>query len=54
MLFPWAIGHISEHYGLRSGMILPLLGAVMIAILVSVIARRGLPLRGGGEAAAGE
>ncbi len=54
MLFPWAIGHISEHYGLRSGMILPLFGAVMIAILVSVIARRGLPRRGGGEAAAGE
>jgi FHS family glucose/mannose:H+ symporter-like MFS transporter len=33
MTFPWAIGHISEHYGLRAGMILPLIGAVMITLL---------------------
>lgn len=37
MLFPWAIGQISERYGLRAGMLLPLIGAVMITILASVI-----------------
>ena len=40
MLFPWIIGHLSEHYGLRTGMILPLIGAVMIAVLVSVISKQ--------------
>jgi fucose permease len=37
MLFPWAIGQISERHGLRAGMLLPLIGAVMITILASVI-----------------
>jgi FHS family glucose/mannose:H+ symporter-like MFS transporter len=37
MIFPWTIGHISEHYGLRAAMLLPLVGAVMIIILVSAI-----------------
>ena len=40
MIFPWIIGHLSEHYGLRTGMILPLIGAVMIAVLVSVISKQ--------------
>jgi fucose permease len=40
MSFPWAIGHLSQHYGLRAGMFLPLAGGVMIAILVMVIATR--------------
>jgi len=40
MIFPWGIGHISEHYGVRVAMLLPLIGAVMITILVSAIARR--------------
>jgi MFS transporter, FHS family, glucose/mannose:H+ symporter len=37
MSFPWAIGHISQHYGIRSGMALPLVGAVAISILVTII-----------------
>ncbi len=45
MSFPWAIGHIAERFGMRAGMILPLAGAVMITILVSVIARRLIPAR---------
>ncbi len=40
MTFPWAIGHISEQYGVRAAMVLPFLGAVMITILTSIIARR--------------
>ncbi len=41
MLFPWAVGHISQNYGIRYGMLLPLLGAVAISVLVMVIAARG-------------
>jgi FHS family glucose/mannose:H+ symporter-like MFS transporter len=37
MLFPFAIGHISEHYGVRAGMVLPLIGAVMITLLAAII-----------------
>jgi len=33
MLFPWAIGHLSEHFGLRGGMLLPIFGAAMITLL---------------------
>lgn len=40
MLFPWAVGHISQAAGVREGMVLPLIGAVMITILVLVIARK--------------
>jgi len=40
MTFPWAIGHISQHYGIRAGMVIPLLGGVAISILVSLIAAR--------------
>jgi hypothetical protein len=40
MAFPWVIGQASEHYGLRAGMMLPLIGAVMIVALVSVISRQ--------------
>jgi fucose permease len=39
MLFPFAIGHISEHFGVRAAMLLPLLGAMAITILATVIAR---------------
>src|SRR6266550_3948951 len=39
MLFPFAIGHLSEHFGVRSAMLLPLLGAVAITILAMVINR---------------
>lgn len=40
MLFPWAIGHLSQAFGLRSGMLLPLFGAIGIVILVTVIRAR--------------
>lgn len=40
MLFPWALGRISQGAGVRAGMVLPLIGAVMISILVLVIARK--------------
>lgn len=39
MLFPFAIGHLSEHFGVRSAMLLPMLGAVVITILAAVISR---------------
>jgi FHS family glucose/mannose:H+ symporter-like MFS transporter len=40
MAFPWAVGHISQSYGVRSGMVLPLIGSVMITILVVIIRSR--------------
>lgn len=40
MLFPWALGHISQAAGVRAGMVLPLIGAVMITLIVLVIRRR--------------
>lgn len=40
MIFPWALGHISQAAGVREGMVLPLIGAVMITILALVIARK--------------
>jgi FHS family glucose/mannose:H+ symporter-like MFS transporter len=39
MLFPFAIGHLSEHYGMRAAMLLPLLGAGAIVMLATMIAR---------------
>jgi MFS transporter, FHS family, glucose/mannose:H+ symporter len=39
MIFPWAVGHLSEHFGVRPAMLLPLLGAVMITILATAIGR---------------
>lgn len=41
MSFPWAVGHASERWGLRSGMVLPLVGALMILLLTLVIGARG-------------
>ena len=40
MAFPWGIGHISQNYGVRSGMVLPLIGSVAISILVTIISAR--------------
>jgi len=40
MLFPFAIGHLSTHYGLHAAMLLPLLGAVAILVLAGLISRR--------------
>ena len=33
MLFPFAVGHLSEHFGMRAAMLLPLFGAMVIVIL---------------------
>ena len=43
MIFPWALGHISQAAGVRAGMVLPLIGAIVITILVVVIARKKVP-----------
>lgn len=40
MAFPWGIGHISQTYGVRSGMVLPLIGGIAIAILITIIGAR--------------
>ena len=40
MAFPWGVGHISQSYGVRSGMVLPLIGSIMITILVLIIRSR--------------
>jgi fucose permease len=40
MSFPWALGHISEAYGVRSGMVIPLVGSIMISVLVLIIGAR--------------
>jgi fucose permease len=41
MAFPWALGQISQAWGVRWGMVLPLIGAVAIATLIVVITARG-------------
>jgi FHS family glucose/mannose:H+ symporter-like MFS transporter len=43
MSFPWAVGHISQRYGLRTGMVLPLFGALMIALLATRAGSAPLP-----------
>ena len=40
MLFPWALGRISQVAGVRAGMVLPVAGAIVITALVVVIWRR--------------
>lgn len=39
MLFPFAVGHLSQHYGVRAAMLLPLLGAAAIIALTTAVAR---------------
>ena len=39
MSFPWLIGHISERFSVRMGMVVPLIGGIAISILVIAIAR---------------
>ena len=36
MLFPWAIGHLSQTFGLRAALLLPVASAAMICALVVV------------------
>lgn len=45
MLFPWALGHISQRVSVRSGMVLPLIGSIAIAIIVTIISARLRTLR---------
>lgn len=40
MCFPFAIGHVAQRWGVRNGMLLPIAGAVAIAVLVLVIRYR--------------
>ena len=40
MLFPWAVGHLSQSFGVRAGMVLPLIGGCTITLLAAVVARR--------------
>jgi fucose permease len=49
MIFPWTIGHLAQAFGVRSGMILPLVGSLMVAALVTAIARRGEASARGGR-----
>ena len=39
MLFPFAIGHLSAHFGLHAAMLLPLLGAVAILLIAASLSR---------------
>ncbi|HEY6843083.1 MAG TPA: MFS transporter [Thermoanaerobaculia bacterium] len=45
MVFPWAVGQISQRFGVRPAMLLPLLGAVAILVLVTAIRQRGAEAR---------
>ncbi len=38
--FPWGLGHVSNRFGLRAGIVLPLVGAAMICVMISVIGNR--------------
>lgn len=40
MAFPWGVGQIGQAFGVRAGMLLPILGAATILILLVVINRR--------------
>ena len=40
MVFPWSIGHLSQSFGFRAGMAMPVLGAAMICVLLLVIRAR--------------
>ena len=39
MIVPWAIGRLSQQFGLRVGMLLPVAGALAICAIVTRIAR---------------
>jgi fucose permease len=53
MSFPWAAGHISQQFSLRTGMMAPLLGAVGVSVLSAVLMlreRRAAAISGTGAA----
>jgi FHS family glucose/mannose:H+ symporter-like MFS transporter len=37
MAFPWTVGQVSQQFGVRTGMVVPLLGAVGISILAATL-----------------
>lgn len=39
MTFPWTVGHLSQSFGLRAAMLLPMAGGAVVAGLAAVIAR---------------
>ena len=43
MLFPWLIGHLAQRYGVRSGMVMPMIGATIVTILALNLARQRKP-----------
>lgn len=46
MIFPWAIGHLGQSFGVRSGLFLPIAGTAAIVLLINVISRRDATSRG--------
>lgn len=40
MLFPWAVGQVSQRFSLRTGMLVPALGSAGIAVLSSIVILR--------------
>ena len=40
MGFPWIIGHLSERFSLRTGMIMPLIGAIVISMIAALQSRK--------------
>jgi MFS transporter, FHS family, glucose/mannose:H+ symporter len=47
MSFPWLVGHVSQAWGVRYGMIVPLAGAAVICILASRILSAKAPMNEG-------
>jgi nitrate/nitrite transporter NarK len=38
--FPWALGHISQAFGIRFGMLVPLVGIIVVLVFALVVSRR--------------
>lgn len=40
MLYPWAVGHVSQAFGVRLGMLVPLAGTVALCVCAAVVVAR--------------